>query len=191
MAFGNVLVKIWCFSLSCELARPRDESVVRHHELEFLMVSYHTTKFGSHSQCVSGVMFLIFSHEIRRERLKVSHHPAKLGDHWHSGDRDIMILVCEVISGDHTTKGSCELIARSPWMQVTILPSLMVIDTVTWSRKTTWLNGHVTLWVKALHGKLLLCHRQRGSGDISKSGWKARFYIFLLKSPITPITVYL
>lgn len=45
--------------------------------------------------------------------LKVSHHPAKSGDHKHGGDGDIIVLVCHVISQDYVFKVSSDIMGRS------------------------------------------------------------------------------
>ena len=37
--------------------------------------------------------------------LKVSYHPAKFGGHIHCGSKDVMVLVCHVISEDHEDHG--------------------------------------------------------------------------------------
>ena len=41
-----------------------------------------------------------------------------------------MLLVCQVISQDHLTKGSGNIIGRNPSGFVTIMSSLVAIDTV-------------------------------------------------------------
>ena len=60
----------------------------------------------------------------------VSHTPAKCGGHRHGGSRDIMVLVCPVISQDYVTKRSSNIMGRSPSMLVTMMPSLVVIGTL-------------------------------------------------------------
>ena len=60
----------------------------------------------------------------------VSHTTATFGSHRHRGNKDIMVLVCYVISQDHLTKGSSNIIGRHPSREVTILSRLVVIDNV-------------------------------------------------------------
>ena len=52
----------------------------------------------------------------------VSHHPVKIGDNKHSGSED-MFFICHL-------KEQWDLISRSPSRYVTILSSLVAIDTV-------------------------------------------------------------
>ena len=58
-----------------------------------------------------------------RETMKISYHPAKFCSHRNSDSRDIVALVCRVISQDHVSKESCDFIDSSPRRYVTILPS--------------------------------------------------------------------
>ena len=60
-----------------------------------------------------------------------SHQLAKFGGYRHCGSADIMILVCHKTSQNHVIKESCDFIGRSPLRQVTIMPSLIAIDTQT------------------------------------------------------------
>ena len=56
-----------------------------------------------------------------KEPLKASQQPAKFHSHMHCGDRDILILLSQVISKDHVIKGSCNLRApqgKSPSWQI-------------------------------------------------------------------------
>ena len=41
-----------------------------------------------------------------------------------------MVLVCLVISQNHVIKGSCDFIGSNPLRYVTVLPSLVTIDTL-------------------------------------------------------------
>ena len=59
-----------------------------------------------------------------------THHPANFSGHRSRGSRDIMILVCQVISQDHIIKGSCDIMARRLSGKVNILASLVAIGTV-------------------------------------------------------------
>ena len=54
---------------------------------------------------------------------KVSHHPAKFDGHMHCSIRDIMVLVCHMISQDHNIKGSCDSMGIILSRCVTILQS--------------------------------------------------------------------
>ena len=67
---------------------------------------------------------------LRLEPLIESHTSAKLGSERHLGSGDIMVLVCHVISQNHVAKGVSNITDMSPYMFVTILPSLVVIGTV-------------------------------------------------------------
>ena len=40
----------------------------------------------------------------RYEAIKISYHPVEFGGHRHSGNRDIMVLVCHVTLQDHVIK---------------------------------------------------------------------------------------
>ena len=60
----------------------------------------------------------------------MSYHPAKFGGHSHFGSEGIMNLVCHVILQDHVIKVSYDVMGGSPLWEVTILPSLVGIDTV-------------------------------------------------------------
>ena len=60
----------------------------------------------------------------------VSHIPREFRGHREHGSRDIMVLVCHIISQDRMTKVSSNIIGKSPSRIVTILPSLVVISTV-------------------------------------------------------------
>ena len=64
------------------------------------------------------------------EFLKTSHHSAKFCGQRHCGSGDMMILVCQVMSQDHITKGTRDLMGRKPSRKVTILPSLETIHTL-------------------------------------------------------------
>ena len=41
-----------------------------------------------------------------------------------------MVLVCYVISQGHLIKGSCDSLTKSPWKEVTILLSLVAMETI-------------------------------------------------------------
>ena len=41
--------------------------------------------------------------------LKISHYPAKFGGHRQCGSRDVIVVVCHVISQDHLVKGPVTL----------------------------------------------------------------------------------
>ena len=62
--------------------------------------------------------------------LKVSHHPAKFGGHRLCGIRDIMVLVCHMISQDHKIKGLCDSMGIILSRCVTILQRMVVIGTL-------------------------------------------------------------
>ena len=62
--------------------------------------------------------------------LMVSHIDAKFGGHRHCVSRDITVLVCCIISQDHVIKKYTNVMGRSPLRLVTILPSLVNIETV-------------------------------------------------------------
>ena len=44
----------------------------------------------------------------------MSYHPAKFGDHSHSGGGIKMIIVCHVILQEYVIKGSCDFMGGSP-----------------------------------------------------------------------------
>ena len=60
----------------------------------------------------------------------VGYHSVKFGGHRHSDSGDMVVSVCHVISQDHVTKESCDIICRSLSRKVTILPGMAVIDTL-------------------------------------------------------------
>ena len=62
--------------------------------------------------------------------MKVSYHPANFGGHRQCGSRDIMVLVCHVISQDHLINGSSDFVGRSTSKQVTTLQNLVAIVTL-------------------------------------------------------------
>ena len=64
------------------------------------------------------------------EPVKVSQHPAKFGDHRHSGSGDIMVLICHVISQGHVMNWSYELKGRNPSRKATLLQSSVAIATL-------------------------------------------------------------
>ena len=53
----------------------------------------------------------------------VSQTPAKFGSKRHRGSVDLKVLVCHVISKEHKTKGSSNIVG-SPSMMITIFSSL-------------------------------------------------------------------
>ena len=66
-----------------------------------------------------------------KEPLKVSYLlPSMFGGYRHGGNRDTIFFVYHVISKDHVIKRSCDFIARSLSTEVTILPSLVAMNTV-------------------------------------------------------------
>ena len=65
-----------------------------------------------------------------REPLKVSHNSGRLGSHKDCASGDIMFLVCQLIAEDHVTKEKSNPLGRSGSKLVTMLQSLVVIDTV-------------------------------------------------------------
>ena len=87
------------------------------------------------------------------EPLKVGHHPAKFGS------KDIMVLVCHVISQDYVTKGSSNWVGV-PLRQVAILLSLVVIGSlvleivISLSRDLARLGNQMKRLFKVLFKKL-------------------------------------
>ena len=55
----------------------------------------------------------------------VSYNSVKFGCHKHSGGRNIMLLVCHVVSIDRVIKEPCDFIDGSPSWYVTTLPDLV------------------------------------------------------------------
>ena len=43
----------------------------------------------------------------------LSYHPAKFGGHRDCGSKDIMVLLCLVLSQDHAIKASCDFMDRN------------------------------------------------------------------------------
>ena len=64
------------------------------------------------------------------EPLKESYYPSKFRSHIHCGRRDIIVLVCHVISQDHARKQPFDFRGRKPSRQVTKLQSLVAIVTL-------------------------------------------------------------
>ena len=60
----------------------------------------------------------------------VYHHSAKFGSHRCCNSRDIMFLVCHLISQDHMIKGSSDFIGRGPLRQAISLASFAAIGTL-------------------------------------------------------------
>ena len=60
----------------------------------------------------------------------ISLDSTKFSGHRHCGSGDMMVLVCQVISDNHVTKGSFDFMGRIPSKSVIILPSLVAIGTV-------------------------------------------------------------
>ena len=60
----------------------------------------------------------------------VIHYPAKFNGHGHCGNGDIMVLVFHIILEEHIIKRLCNFAAKSTSRQVTILPSMVTINTV-------------------------------------------------------------
>ena len=64
------------------------------------------------------------------ESSKISHQPAKFEGNRLFGSEDILVLVSLVILEDHVIKGSCDFMCKSPPTKVTILLSLVALETV-------------------------------------------------------------
>ena len=87
--------------------------------------------------------------------LTVSYHLAIFGVHWSSASEDITYLICHI-----TLQRSCNNRHNSP-----LKVSHHAVDFggckycgswnvfVTWSCKTMWSEGHMTLWAEASQGK--------------------------------------
>ena len=60
----------------------------------------------------------------------VSYTPVNFDGHSHGGSGDIMFLICHKISQDHGTKKHPNIMGMSPLRLVTLLLSLMAMDTV-------------------------------------------------------------
>ena len=75
--------------------------------------------------------------------------------------RDIMVFVCHVTLQDHVIKVFNDLAVRSPSRYVTIIPSLVAIDTVAVEIQllqfVTLPKSPGTLWVGTHQGKLPSC----------------------------------
>ena len=63
----------------------------------------------------------------RQDRIKATYHRVKFGDHRYSGRRDTMVFV---LSHDHVIKSLNDFMVRTPSRFVTILPSLMAMNTM-------------------------------------------------------------
>ena len=55
------------FCLSCEIARPPDESATWLFNLESIKVSHHSTKFGGPRHCDNGDVLVLVYHGISQE----------------------------------------------------------------------------------------------------------------------------
>ena len=58
------------------------------------------------------------------------YHSANFGCHRHCSNRDMMVFVCHVTSQDHMIKALYDFMIRSLSRYITILASLVAIDTV-------------------------------------------------------------
>ena len=70
------------------------------------------------------------SYNFEWELLIVCQHPTKFGNHRYCDNGDKMVLVYQVISEDHMTKGSQDFTDENQSWKVTILPSLVITDIV-------------------------------------------------------------
>ena len=63
-----------------------------------------------------SVFYVILQDHVIKEPcdFMVNYHLFKFGGHRHCDSKDIIILVCQVISQDDAIKGSCELIGKNP-----------------------------------------------------------------------------
>ena len=107
-----------------------------------LQVSHTPINFGGHRTRCSGDMFLV-CHVILQDHITIRNSnlwvralegqslPCQVWGHKHCESGD-MILVYHVISKYHMTKGQSNIISISPSRLVTILPSLVAIDTWQW-----------------------------------------------------------
>ena len=64
------------------------------------------------------------------EPFKISHHFNKFHGHRYCNSGDIIVLACHVISHDHAIRESCDFIGSGPSRWATILPTLVVKDTL-------------------------------------------------------------
>ena len=114
----------------------------------------------------------------RQKPIKISYHPANFTRHRHCSSGDIMVIVYHVILQDHVIKGSCDVMDRSPSRWVTILPSLVFINTLVleiWFEFVTWswcddvtiicLISHI--WVKSCRCTKFGDHRSCINGNTS------------------------
>ena len=107
------------------------------------MVSHHPVYCCSHRYCGSGDIMVLVSYVMSQNHatkvlsnimdespLKANRQLAKFGGHRPCGIEDVMIFSCNVISQDHMNERSCNFMGRSPSRQVTVLPSLVAIGSV-------------------------------------------------------------
>ena len=140
---------VWCplvywkwryniFNLSRELTRTRNWRIVWRYGSK--LVNYITTLPNLLAICevVLEIWWLYFitwscktiwlkSHVILREVFPQAKSPsgAKFGSHKPCGRNNIVVLVCHLISQDHTMKKSCDYMGGSSWWSVTTLPNLV------------------------------------------------------------------
>ena len=136
VAIDIAVEKIWRFSLSRDLLRPRDQRIMQVYECEFHIVFYHPAKFGGHSHYDNGDIMILVCHIISLDNEikgscvlwvgapQDSHDPSKIGDHRYCGSGD-MLLDCHVIPQDHVIKESFEFMSGSNSWYATTLPSLV------------------------------------------------------------------
>ena len=72
----------------------------------------------------------------------VSLTPTKFNGHKHNRGGDLIVLLCHLITQDHMSKASSNIMGRSPSRLFTILTNLLVIGTVVveikWFKFVTW-----------------------------------------------------
>ena len=92
-------------ALPCDFAKPHDHPP-----------SHNPAKFCDHKHHGSGdIMVLVLSCDlVKPYDHPPSHTPATFCGHRHHVRGDIVVLVCHVISQGHMTKGSSNIMNRSP-----------------------------------------------------------------------------
>ena len=160
------------FNLSRDLVRPEDQGVLWIIEEILLYVTTLPSVVTIVIVETYSIQLVTWSCKTTRSRDHVTYrrnliecnHPAKCGDHSHSGD--ILYSVCHVTMWGYMIKGSCDIIEGSSSLYVTTPPGAVKIGSVvrekyflfiTWTHLTTISKGCVTLWVEDSHSKSPPC----------------------------------
>ena len=77
-----------------------------------------------------------------QEPIKVGYHPVKFRGHRHPDSRDIVALLCQVISQDHVIKGSCDFVFRI--INCFIIPFVLMFANNLFKKRFVYYLSHYT-----------------------------------------------